>query len=172
MASERKSTGKQLVPVGVGLVLAVLVLALVVPVVGAVAEEMPAAKTLYHRMGGYDVIAGVVDDLLSQLKADPAFDRFGGGRSQGSLMRTRQLIVDQICSLAGGPCVYFGRDMKPSHEGLKITEAEWESMIDKFKVSLEKFKVAAPEQKEFIALIEKFRSDIVEKPQEEKPIQN
>jgi hemoglobin len=170
--SELKPTGKKLVPVGVGFVLAVLLLALVVPTAGSVAQEMPAGKTLYQRMGGYDVIAGVVDDLLTQLKEDPAFERFGGGRSEGSLKRTRQLIVDQICSLAGGPCVYFGRDMKPAHAGLKITEAEWDSMIKKFKVSLDKFKVAGPEQKEFIAMIEKFRSDIVEKPQEEKPTQN
>jgi hypothetical protein len=36
---------------------------------------------LYHRIGGYDVIAGVVDDLFERIHKDPRFARFGMGRS-------------------------------------------------------------------------------------------
>jgi hemoglobin len=79
------------------------------------------------------------------------------------------LVVDQICNLAGGPCVYIGRDTKTAHAGLAITDAEWDASIKKFKVSLDKFKVAEPEQKEFLAMIEKLRPDVIEKPTEEKP---
>lgn len=153
---------------GVALILAALAVAFLVLTPHSFAQDQPA-KTLYQRMGGYDVIAGIVDDFISQLGKDPAFDRFGGGRSQGSLVRTKQLIKDQICWLAGGPCAYIGRDMKTSHEGLKITDAEWESSVKKLKSSLEKFKLAAPEQQEFLSMIDKFRPDIVEKPKEEKP---
>lgn len=129
----------------------------------ALAQEKPQ-KSLYHRMGGYDVIAGVVDDFLKQLGSDPAFQRFGGGRSQGSLKRSRQLIVDQVCAMTGGPCVYIGRDMKRSHEGLKITAAEWDSSIQKLRLSLQKNNVPGPEQDEMVAMIEKLREDIVEPP--------
>jgi hypothetical protein len=41
-------------------------------------------------------------------------------------------------------------------------------MLKKFKVSLEKFKIAAPEQREFLAMIEGLRAAIVENPKEEK----
>ena len=101
----------------------------VLPFFGVVrAQDQPATqKNLYHRIGGYDAIAGVVDDFLKQLQADPAFQRFGQGRSQNSLVRGRQLIVEQICHLSGGPCVYIGREMKPAHQGLAITQAEWEA---------------------------------------------
>lgn len=126
--------------------------------------KTPKEKTLYHRIGGYDVIAGITDDFLEQLGKDEAFKRFGGGRSAGSLKRARQLIVDQICALAEGPCVYFGREMKPSHEGLAITQAEWDSSVAKLKISLNKFKVAEPEQVDFLALIDKLQKDIVEPP--------
>ncbi len=122
------------------------------------------ANTLYQRIGGYDVIAGVVDEFLTQLGKDPAFDRFGGGRSEGSKKRTRQLVVDQICALAGGPCVYFGRDMKPAHEGLEITQAEWDSSIKKLESSLDKFKVSGKEKEEFVALIEELSKDIIAPP--------
>jgi hemoglobin len=126
--------------------------------------EKPSKPTLYQRMGGYDVLAGVLDDFLHQLGTDPAFKRFGGGRSMDSLHRTRQLVLDQLCNLTGGPCVYIGRDMKTAHAGLDITPAEWDSSIEKFKVALNDQKVGEQEQKEFIAIIQKLRPDIVAKP--------
>jgi hemoglobin len=154
-------------PMRVWFVLAAMVVALLVPTGRSFAQDKPT-KTLYQRLGGYDVVAGIVDDFIAQLRDDPAFARFGGGRSLSSLTRTRQLVVDQICFLSGGPCIYIGREMKAAHEGLKITDAEWESSIKKFKVSLDKFKIGAPEQQEFLAMIEKTRPDIVEKPKDEK----
>jgi hemoglobin len=157
-------------------VVAAAVLVGVLPFFGVVlAQDAPATeKKLYHRIGGYDTIAGVVDDFLKQLQADPAFARFGQGRGQNSLMRGRQLVVDQICALSGGPCVYIGREMKTTHQGLAITQAEWESAGKKMAAALQKFKVSEPDQKEFAAMIEKLRPDIVEppKPAESKPATN
>ncbi len=59
-------------------------------------------ETLSQRLGGYDVIAGVIDEFLSRFGSDPTLVRFGGWRSLNSRPRTRQLIIDQICSRAGG----------------------------------------------------------------------
>ncbi len=160
-------------PMAIALSLTVLVAALLVPAGRTFTQDKPApAKTLYQRLGGFDAIAGIVDDFIGQLKDDPAFKRFGGGRAKDSLMRTRELVVEQICYLTGGPCVYIGRDAKTAHAGLAITQEEWDSTIKKFNVSLDKFKVAEPEQKEFLAMIEKLRPDIVEKPAQEKPKQD
>ena len=124
----------------------------------------PAEQTLYRRLGGYDVIAGVIDEFLSLFRSDPKFARFGGGRSLDSQKRARQLLVDQICSLAGGPCVYTGRDMKTSHAGLGITEAEWQANIQYASAALEKYGVAGREKEEFLAIFKKYKDDIVEKP--------
>ena len=145
------------------MILATLMAASAAPVARSFALDKPE-KTLYQRMGGYDVIAGIVDDFIGQLRKDPAFQRFGGGRSHDSLLRTRQLVVDQICFLAGGPCVYIGRDTKTVHAGLAITDAEWDASIKMFKNSLDKFKVAEMEQQEFLDMIGKLKSDIVESP--------
>ena len=75
-----------------------------------------------------DVIAGVVDATYQMLRNDPKSSRFAA-RSIDSQKRARQLLVDQICQLAGGPCVYIGRDMKTSHAGPRITEDEWETVM-------------------------------------------
>jgi hemoglobin len=120
------------------------------------------AKTLYHRLGGYDVIAGIIDDLLSRMRADPRLARFGMGRSVNSIQKARQLFVDQICALAGGPCVYIGRDMKTSHAGLGITKAEWDINLQYTAAALEKFNVPKQEQAEFLELFTRYKDEIVE----------
>jgi hemoglobin len=37
--------------------------------------------SLYARLGGYDVIAAIVDDLFALLRADARFSRFAIGRT-------------------------------------------------------------------------------------------
>jgi hemoglobin len=120
-------------------------------------------QTLYRRLGGYDVIAAVIDEFLSRFGSDPTLARFGGGRSLDSRQRSRQLLVDQVCSLAGGPCVYIGRDMKTAHAGLGITEAEWQTTLQCVSAALEKYGAALREKEEFLAIFQKYKDDIVEK---------
>jgi len=120
------------------------------------------ATPLYQRMGGYDVIAAVIDDLFAILHGDPGFARFFGGRGADSVIRSRQLLVDQMCGLSGGPCNYIGRDMKTSHQGLGITDAEWEENMKASDAALAKNGVGEPERAEFLALFERYRDDIVE----------
>jgi hemoglobin len=123
----------------------------------------PTKDTLYRRLGGYDVIAAVIDEFLSRFGSDPGLARFGGGRSLDSRQRTRQLIVEQVCSLAGGPCVYTGRDMKASHAGLGITETEWQANLRHAAQALEEYGVAPREREEFLAIFQRYKDDIVEK---------
>jgi hemoglobin len=120
------------------------------------------ATSLYQRMGGYDVIAAVIDDLFAILHGDPGFARFFGGRSADSAIRSRQLLVDQMCALSGGPCHYIGRDMKTSHLGLGITNAEWEKNTKASDAALAKNGVGQAERAAFLALFERYRDDIVE----------
>ena len=126
---------------------------------GNMSETTPS---LYRRLGGYDVIAAIIDDMFALLRADPAFARFGSGRSADSHMRARQLLVDQMCLLTGGPCHYIGRDMLTSHAGLAISGAEWEANMKHADAALLKNGVADAERAEFLALFERYRGDIVE----------
>jgi hemoglobin len=118
--------------------------------------------SLYQRMGGYGVIAAVIDDLFAILHEDTAFARFFGGRSNDSVIRSRQLLVDQMCALSGGPCNYIGRDMKTSHSGLGITDVEWETNMNASDAALAKNGVGDAERTEFLALFERYRDDIIE----------
>ena len=120
-------------------------------------------KSLYQRVGGYDAIAAVVDDFVARLVGDKQFVRFFDGHSTDSLKRIRQHIVDQFCAGAGGPCIYTGRDMKTSHQGLGITEAQWDAAAKHLIATFDKFKVPAKEKDELVAFVTSLKKDIVEK---------
>jgi hemoglobin len=121
-----------------------------------------SGKSLYERLGGYDVIAAIMDEFLATMRNDPRFARFGGGRCLDSVRRTRQLIVDQLCELAGGPCVYSGRNMKTSHAGLGITQDEWEASLRHVDAALGHASIPPQEAGEFLSLFEHDQAEIVE----------
>ena len=130
-------------------------------VVTADHHEKPS---LYQRLGGFDAIAAVTDDFIGRLLADPALARFFAGHSTDSKGRVRQLVVEQLCAATGGPCVYTGRDMKTSHSGLGITEAEWNASVAHLVASLDKFKVPPAEKDELLAIASSLKADIVDSP--------
>lgn len=138
-----------------------------VPFINAKAAAPPPQQakqnSLYQRLGGYDAIAAVVDDFVGRLIQDPQFSRFFAGLSVDSKKRVRQHIVDQFCAAAGGPCLYTGRDMKTSHTGLGITEADWNAAAKHLVATLDKFKVPQKEKDELLGFVSGLKKDIVEK---------
>jgi hemoglobin len=120
-------------------------------------------KSLYERLGGYNAVAAVVDDFVGRLIADKKFERFFVGHSTDSKKRIRQHIVDQFCAAAGGPCIYTGRTMKDSHQGLGINEDEWNAAAKHLVATLDKFKVGEREKKELLDFVTTLKGDIVEK---------
>jgi len=119
-------------------------------------------KTLYERLGGYDAIAAVANDLLPRMQADAQLGRFYQHRGEDGLRRSRQLLIDFLCSSAGGPVYYTGRDMKITHKGMKINEDDWSAFLGYLKATLDAFKLPHPERNEVMALMESTRADIVE----------
>ncbi|HUE84295.1 MAG TPA: group 1 truncated hemoglobin [Pyrinomonadaceae bacterium] len=120
-------------------------------------------KSLYDRIGGYNALAAVVDDFIGRLVADSRFAKFFAGHSDDSKKRIRQHIVDQFCAATGGPCIYTGREMRTSHQGLAITEADWDAAAKLLVASLDKFKVPAKEKDEVMTFVSGLKKDIVEK---------
>jgi truncated hemoglobin YjbI len=72
-------------------------------------------KSLYHRLGGYDAIAAMLDEFVGRLATEQQLQRFFAGHSKNSEMRQRQLVLDLFCQVTGGPCFYIGRDLKVAH---------------------------------------------------------
>jgi hemoglobin len=119
--------------------------------------------SLYKRLDGYDALAAVTDDFVGRLVGDKQLTRFFNGVSTDSRKRIRQLVLDQLCAATGGPCIYIGRTMRASHEGLGITEDDWKIAVKLLTETLDKFKVPKAEQDELAKLLGTLKPDIVDK---------
>ena len=122
-----------------------------------------AASTLYARLGGYDAIAAVCDDLLPRLMADSELGRFWANRGADGIRREKQLLIDFLCASAGGPLYYTGRDMATSHKGMKISAGDWDRFLGHVRATLDKFQVPDRERRDVLAFVESTRADIVER---------
>ncbi len=119
-------------------------------------------STLYARLGGYDAIASLADDLLGRLTADKQLGRFWEHRGEDGVRREKQLLIDFLCSGSGGPVHYGGRDMTISHKGMRITEDDWQIFSGHLQDALGKFEVPEPEASEVSAFVQSLKSEIVE----------
>ncbi len=118
--------------------------------------------TLYERLGGYDAIAAVTKDLMLRIKADSQLGRFYQYRGEDGIQREEQLLVDFLCSGAGGPMYYTGRDMKTLHIGMKLSESDWSALLGHLNATLEAFQVPQAERDDVVAFVQSTKLDIVE----------
>ncbi len=117
---------------------------------------------LYDRLGGYDGITAFVNDLLPRLKTDEQLGRFWENRGDDGIEREKQLLIDYLCSNAGGPMYYTGRDMKLSHKGMKISESDWDSFLEHAGATMQALHVPKRECDDIATFVSGLKGDIVE----------
>lgn len=116
-------------------------------------------QTLYERLGGIDAITAVVEDFRDLVAAD---DRINLKFQRTDLARLRKMLIDQVCEATGGPCRYNGRGMKEAHAGMKVTNGEFNALVEDLVATLNRFKVPGAEQNELLAILGPLKSEIVE----------
>jgi len=117
---------------------------------------------LYERLGGYDAIAAVADDLLPRLQDDRQLGRFWAHRGEEGMKREKQLLIDFLCASAGGPMYYRGRDMALAHRGMRISESDWNVFLGHAAATLAKCEVREAEQRDVVAFVQSLKKDILE----------
>jgi hemoglobin len=134
--------------------------------------------SLYERLGGEAGISNIVSDAMPRLLQDPRVNWDRNDVKRGGLFHHSQSVtwratpenvatmkshMVQFFALAtGGPAQYQGKEMRPVHSGLHISNAEFDAAVGDFKATLDKMKVPNREQKELLAIIESTRPEIVE----------
>ncbi len=125
---------------------------------GGMTQKSAMTPTLYERLGGKVAITAVVDDFVGRVAADKRInDKF----ATADIPRLKRLLVEQICTAAGGPCTYTGRDMKTAHAGMGITGPQFDALVEDLVAALDKFKVPAHEKNELLSVLGPMKSDIV-----------
>ena len=125
-------------------------------------EKIMSKKTLYERLGSYEGIVSFVEDLLPRLEAAPQLGRFWQHRGDDGVAREKQLLIDYLCSSAGGPMYYTGRNMKTSHIGMKISDSDWSIFMSHAGDTMNALNVPQQESEEIAAFVSSLKADIVE----------
>jgi hemoglobin len=128
---------------------------------GCASTSAPSEPTLYKRLGGREGIALVVGDFVGSMSADTRVNARFKDMKAPDVEKLKSNLADQICDATGGPCSYLGRDMKATHKGMNITDAEWNATVENLVKALDKNKVGDKEKKELLALLGPMKSDIV-----------
>ena len=116
-------------------------------------------KSLYDRLGGIDAIKAVVGEFAGRVLADP---RINKKFAKTDAPRLTLHLVEQICAATGGPCEYTGMDMKKTHKNMKVTEGEFNALVEDLVGALDKFNVPAQEKNDLLGILGPLKSQIVE----------
>ncbi|MGQ0648765.1 MAG: group I truncated hemoglobin [Gemmatimonadaceae bacterium] len=133
------------------------------------AAMAPAAamtpQSLHDRLGGHAAIVSVVDGFVANVAADTRINkRFSRVASDTAAMRQfKQKLVDQICQGTGGPCTYTGLDMKTAHQGMGLTDADFDALVEDLVRALDGAGVQQKEKDDLLAVLGPMRADIVTK---------
>ena len=121
-------------------------------------------ESLYKRLGGVYNIAAVIDDFVDRLLFDSVIvENKSVVAAMGKITKPglKYQLTELLCQTTGGPQKYNGRSMKESHQGLNISEAQWQAMVKDFLATLEKSNIKQSEQNELLVIVGSTKNDIV-----------
>lgn len=119
--------------------------------------------TLYDELGGLDTLELVTDVWIESLKTDPMVQGYFAPLFADSIatLNFRNHVVDQFCSLSGGPCVYKGRTMRNAHAGMNIQSEEFDAVINNLRAALTFYGIPEEVRTRFLARIQILQPQIV-----------
>ena len=100
--------------------------------------------------------------MITRIQSDAQLSGYWKGQGNSTKRKERQLIVDFLVEAFGGPAYYNGREMKPTHEGIGISDGDWDVFATHAVATLDKLGVQGKEREEFLAAAESLKADIVE----------
>jgi hemoglobin len=116
-------------------------------------------------LAGKTAIVAVVDDFVANCAADKRINAFFAATAadKARLAKFKENLVNQICEASGGPCKYTGKTMKAAHQGMGISSADFDALVEDLTKSLVKFKVGKTEQDQLLGILGPMKPQIVEK---------
>ncbi|WP_244325699.1 group I truncated hemoglobin [Shewanella aestuarii] len=87
-----------------------------------------AAKSdsLYQQLGSHNGVSQITDSFLQNLAKDPLIAHHF---EQTDIHVFRQRLIEHLCVVSGGDCVYKGESMFDSHVGLHISQADFDAVV-------------------------------------------
>ena len=124
----------------------------------AFAQNTTPNDQLYKAFGEKPGLVTLMDDFMQRLLADP---RTGPHFKPANQQRVKEQLVDQLCQLSGGPCVYKGADMKSAHANLDIKKSDFNALVEVLQQSMDAQGIPFRTQNQMLALLAPMHRDSI-----------
>ena len=126
----------------------------------ALPAQQSGGDAVFQGLGGKPGIRAIVATLIPVILADPRIkDSFVDIDMKNLALR----LEEQFCVLGGGPCVYKGKDMVEIHDGLNITNAQFNALAEDLQIAMERSGVPSRVQNQLMAKLAPMQRGIVTK---------
>jgi len=127
---------------------------------GLAQAQAPATPddSLFRALGGLPVIERVVQDFMDNMLADA---RIRHTFDNSNVKRVREKLVEQFCQLSGGGCIYTGDPMREVHQGLKLSNADFNVLVEDLQLAMDKNGIPSRTQNRLLALLAPMQRETV-----------
>lgn len=127
-------------------------------VLGLATSCATSKLSTYEQLGGHAKVQEIVDNFITEIEFNPImFEYF----KDSDIGRFREKLVEHVCFLTGGNCVYTGDEMEQVHSGMNISESDFNLGVDLFINAMDKANVPHQIQNKVLANIAPTRKEMI-----------
>ena len=119
-----------------------------------------ADDSVYQGLGGKEGIRRIVGSFIPLIQADA---RISASFRDADIKQLAQRLGEQFCELSGGPCKYKGKSMEEIHDGLNVTNAQFNALTEDLQIAMEANQVPSRIQNKLVAKLAPMQRQIVTK---------
>lgn len=129
---------------------------------GASRRDVPVQPpSLYERLGGKAGLTRVVEEFVAIVGDDK---RIAGFFSGADTVRLQRLLVEQLCQVTGGPCVYSGRPMAEVHGKMGLRKRHLDAFLGDLSTALDRNQIPAGDRQELLRILAAMEKDVIVPP--------
>ncbi len=121
------------------------------------APRDPALAPVFKQFGEKPGLVSLVNDFMDNLMADPVTRPFFANANRDHIKKE---LVDQFCVILDGPCTYTGLNMQQAHQGLNITEADFNALVVDLQKAMDKHGIPFTAQNQLLAKLAPMHRDV------------
>lgn len=122
------------------------------------AQNAIADDTLFGQLGGKDGIGKIVKDFVPLLQGDARINKLF---IDVDIPHLEKMLAEQFCSVSDGPCQYTGKSMKLIHDGLNISNAQFNALVEDLQLAMDKNAIPSRTQNKLLAKLAPMQRDVV-----------
>lgn len=114
--------------------------------------------TLFNRIGGQEVLEGMVDNLVKNIGQDDVIFHFF---ADSNVTRFKEKLYLHLCEVTDGPCTYDGDSMVDIHTGMNVREGDFNHLVELMIKAMDSSGITYPLQNELLSRLVPLRKEII-----------